>query len=65
MSTETRALVGYEDRERPVLNEMDLERNFELVKEVLSACLEFTLVLNPSKDQKEIPFLAEFEAWIH
>ena len=65
MSTESRALVDYEDRERPVLNEMDLERNFELVKEVLSACLEFTLVLNPSTDQKEIPFLAEFEAWIH
>lgn len=60
MSSPERVMVHFTERDRQVCMESDLEKNFLLRKEMISACLEYNLVMKPAKN--EIPFLAEIEA---
>jgi len=62
MSTPERALVAWGERQRPVVLEEDVEKNFSLLKELSMACCEKTLGQPLDDDVKEIPFLADFEA---
>ena len=60
MASDDRALVDFSPRSRPVVTEVDLEKNFTLVKEMVGCCMEFTFLKPEVKH--EIPHLADFEA---
>ena len=58
MKSEDREIVQFQERDRQVINENDLEVNFDLVKEAIYGSLEGSLALG---SKHEIPFLADFE----
>ena len=64
MASQEREVVTFENRDRQVMMEQDLETNFELVRECIYVCMEMSLQLPPREDGKfnEIPNLSEFEA---
>lgn len=59
MQTTDRAMVNWVSRERAMVEEGDLERNFELSKEVAFCIWQFLLTTNW---RYEIPNLRDFEA---
>lgn len=59
MQTTDRAIVNWVSRERAVVEEGDLERNFELSKEVAHCIWQYLLSTNW---RYEIPNLSDFEA---
>lgn len=62
MSTPERALISWSERQRPIVQEEDLESNFALIKEIMIACGEKLLEQPFDDNAKEIPNLADFEA---
>lgn len=62
MKDESRALISWPERERPIVLETDLEQNFQICKEMIIACMEKSLEYGLDDDVKEVPNLAEFEA---
>lgn len=62
MNNESRALLSWPERERPIVLETDLEENFQICKEMIIACMEKTLEYDLDDEVKGVPNLAEFEA---
>lgn len=62
MTSPTRELVIFPERERPVITETDLEDNFPLIKEMALCCFEH-VSQHTDMTSKEVPVLADFEAW--
>ena len=59
MASPEKQLVHFPERDRPVVTEVDLETNYELVKEMTYAC--FAQSFNGTS-KNEIPCLSDFEA---
>ena len=59
MASPEKQLVHFPERDRPVVTEVDLETNYELVKEMTYACFEQSL---NGTSKNEIPVLSDFEA---
>ena len=59
MKSDEREVVYFHQRDRQVITEGDLETNYDLVKEVVYASLESSLMPGA---RTEVPLLADFEA---